>query len=218
LISTLPTTRIRLPSLKPRERALSLEELRRVWAASNALGGVKGAFVQILMLTGQRRRETSLMRWQDLQGLGSDNALWNLPGENTKNGRPHQVPLSQEAQAIIRRLPRLGPHVFTFDGNRAMAVPTCDRIKREIDEIIAKDGQTAIEPRRLHDLRRSLVTGMHEHDLADPHTIEVIVNHVGGLRGGIAGSVARQQARRRRGAEGQDQNQGALAACGHCHR
>jgi hypothetical protein len=32
-----------------------------------------------------------------------------------------------------------------------------------------------------------LVTELHEHGLADPHAVELIVNHVGGVRDGIAG-------------------------------
>jgi integrase len=187
LISIMPTTRIKLPPLKSRERALSISELRRVWAACDALGGVKGALIQMLMLTGQRRNEASLMRWQDLSGLEGNAAVWNIPADVTKNKRPHQVPLAEEAQAIILQQPRIGPHVFTLRGSTPITSTTLDKIKRDIDKLIAKDGQGAIEPWRLHDLRRSLVTGMHEHGLADPHTIELIVNHVGGLRGGIAG-------------------------------
>ncbi len=39
----------------------------------------------------------------------------------------------------------------------------------------------------VHDLRRSLVTGMNEMGMAPPHVIEAIVNHVSGHRSGIAG-------------------------------
>jgi hypothetical protein len=65
LISETPIRRLRVTvSLKPRERALSLDELRRVWAAADKVGRVGGALVKILMLTGQRRHETSVMRWR----------------------------------------------------------------------------------------------------------------------------------------------------------
>jgi hypothetical protein len=42
-------------------------------------------------------------------------------------------------------------------------------------------------PWTMHDLRRSLVTGMNDRGLAQPHVIEAIVNHISGHRGGIAG-------------------------------
>ena len=38
----------------------------------------------------------------------------------------------------------------------------------------------------LHDLRRSVVTGLNELGIA-PHYIEAVVNHISGARGGIAG-------------------------------
>lgn len=178
LISVLPAMRIKLAPSKARERALSVHELRGVWAACGKLGGVKGDVVKLLMLCGQRRTETAAMRWQDIEGR-----VWTIPGEVAKNHRTHVVPLASEALAIINRQPHYGDHVFTFNGSMAMASGTFDLIKRELDKVI----EGKIAPWHLHDLRRSLVTGLHEHDLADPHTIELIVNHVGGLRGGIAG-------------------------------
>ena len=39
----------------------------------------------------------------------------------------------------------------------------------------------------MHDLRRSLVTGMNDRGLAQPHIIEAVVNHISGHRGRIAG-------------------------------
>ena len=75
-IAEVPTYRIRLNgTVKPRERVLSLDELRQVWRAAGAIGGAGGALVKLLMLTGQRRHETSMMRWRDLSGLENGNAL-----------------------------------------------------------------------------------------------------------------------------------------------
>ena len=39
---------------------------------------------------------------------------------------------------------------------------------------------------RFHDLRRTAVTGMAELGI-QPHVIELVVNHVSGSRGGVAG-------------------------------
>jgi hypothetical protein len=116
------------------------------------------------------------------------------------NKAASRLPLAPEAEAIIMRQPRLGPYVFTVYGNRPISSASCDHIKRDLNKLIAGDGQAAMERWVLHDLRRSPVTGLHEYELADPHTIELIVNHVGGVRGGIAGVYdrsARMDARRR---------------------
>ena len=45
---------------------------------------------------------------------------------------------------------------------------------------------TTIPPWRLHDLRRSFVTGLIELGVP-PHVVERRVNHISGTRGGIAG-------------------------------
>jgi integrase len=39
------------------------------------------------------------MRWSELD---LDRALWSLPGARTKNGKPHVVPLSEPAVALLR--------------------------------------------------------------------------------------------------------------------
>ena len=55
------------------------------------------------MLTGQRRDEIASLRWSELD---LDRALISLPGERTKNRRPHQIPLAPAALAILAAQPR----------------------------------------------------------------------------------------------------------------
>jgi integrase len=162
-----------------------------VWNAAETVGGAGGARVKVLILTGQRRHETSVMRWCDLSGLDSGNALWSIPGEVTKNHRPHDVPLAPEVVAVIRSLPihtegeDRSELIFTTAGKVPLA--GFSTLKRKIDKQIAKDGGEPMAPWTMHDLRRSLVTGMNDRGLAQPHIIEAVVNHISGHRGGIAG-------------------------------
>jgi integrase len=99
------------------------------------------------------------------------------------------VPLAPEAVAVIRSLPLISELVFTTTG--ATPWSGFSRLKRQIDEQIVKqvanDGGEPMAPWTMHDLRRSLVTGMNDRGLAQPHVIEAIVNHISGHRGGIAG-------------------------------
>jgi len=199
-ISEVPTYRIRLNgTVRPRERALSLDELQQVWEAAGKVGGTGGALVKMLMLTGQRRYETSVMRWRDLAGLENGSALWSIPGEVTKNHRPHDVPLAPEAVAVIRSLPIItvrtdkgeDTSVLVFTTTGATPWSGFSKLKAQIDARIAvqvaEDGGEPMAPWTMHDLRRSLVTGMNDRGLAQPHVIEAIVNHISGHRGGIAG-------------------------------
>jgi len=46
--------------------------------------------------------------------------------------------------------------------------------------------RVAIAPWRLHDIRRTVVTGMNDIGIM-PHIVEACVNHVSGTKGGVAG-------------------------------
>jgi integrase len=144
------------------------------------------------------------MRRRDVASSG--NSVWSIPATVTKNHRAHQVPLSPEAVAIIQAQPVTSSDllekgaelVFTTNGTTPFS--GWSKLKTQIDRHIAEDGGEPIAPWTMHDLRRSLVTGLNEHGLAQPHVIELIVNHVSGLRGGIAGiydKSARLEERRR---------------------
>lgn len=177
---------------KARERVLNAGELRAVWRATEGPGDFN-AIVRLLMLTGQRREEVGAMRWAELD-LGK--ALWSLPGDRTKNDRPHDIPLSDPALGLIGELPERHGRGLVF-GEGAGGFSGWSKAKATLDERIAKarareaerekatDGDRLPEW-RLHDLRRSVVTHMAELGV-QPHVIEAVVNHVSGHKAGVAG-------------------------------
>jgi integrase len=101
---------------KPRERILSDDELRAVWAAAEQAGHF-GALIKFLLLTGARRGEAAAMRWSEIDG-----ALWALPAERNKTAVALVRPLSRAALAVLAELPRISGSdlVFTFDGETPM--------------------------------------------------------------------------------------------------
>jgi integrase len=171
------------PSDFARDRALPLHELRAVLEAADNLGEPGRSFIRMLILTGQRRGETAKMKWSDLT-LDGDAPVWKLPKENTKNGKAHEVPLSTEAVAVITSMPRLGEYIFTTNGKTPTG--SFDRIKTALDKIIT-DAGVKLAPWRIHDLRRSVATGMADELGIAPHVIEAALNHVSGSKAGIAG-------------------------------
>ena len=54
----------------------------------------------MLILTGQRREEVAGMTWDE---IAADLSTWTIPASRAKNGVAHLVPLSPQAQAILRR-------------------------------------------------------------------------------------------------------------------
>jgi integrase len=132
-----------------------------------------------LLLTGQRAAEIGSLRWDEVFG---DQIV--LPGERTKNKRPHIVPLSAPAQAILHRLKVAGRSlVFGRDDTHGFAGwGVC---KQRLDERIAK-ANGAMAPWVVHDLRRTAATGMSGLGI-QPHIVEAVLNHVSGHRAGVAG-------------------------------
>jgi integrase len=61
--------------------------------------------LELLILTAARPSELLGMRWPEID-LAS--AMWTIPGERMKGGRPHRVPLSGRAVELLAGLPRDG--------------------------------------------------------------------------------------------------------------
>ena len=117
------------------------------------------------------------MAWSE---LNLDEALWSIGAERTKSDRAHVVPLSPLAVSIIAALPRFhGEFVFPARGSER-TVSGFGKWKREIDRL------SDVSEWRVHDIRRTIATGMARVGVA-PHVVERILNHTSGTFGGVAG-------------------------------
>ena len=186
-----PPARDRVLNVKADRRGA--DELRWLWAACDAAGAPMGPLAKILLLTGQRRSEVAEMT---IGELSDDLSSWHLPPSRTKNGRPHEVPLPPLAQQILAELigERSSGYVF-LTGTGTTPISAFSKGKRQLDQAMSElareeDPGATIEPWRLHDLRRTAVTGMVEIDIA-PHVVEAVVNHVSGHKAGVAGTYNR---------------------------
>jgi integrase len=159
-----------------RDRGLTDQELGAVWGATEAPGPFN-AIVRMAMLTGQRRSEIAGMTWAE---LADDLSTWTIPASRTKNAAAHIVPLSQEAQAIVKRAPRIeGKGDLVFPGQRGVFAGWSSAK----DHLDAASGVTRW---RLHDLRRTVATNLQKLGVRLEVT-ESILNHVSGSRSGIVG-------------------------------
>lgn len=162
---------------RSRDYVLTRGDLRRVWEGAEAMGYPYGRILQLLMLTGQRRKEVSGMRWQELD---LSRCLWSIPATRTKNGRTHVVPLSAAALAIIEKVPQADPALLFPAKGKSHGVSGFSKWKREIDH------RTSLRGWVVHDLRRTVASGMAELKVP-PHIIERVLNHTTGILGGVAG-------------------------------
>src|SRR5262249_32698608 len=152
-----------------------------------------GAIMKLLALTGQRGGEIAGLSWSEVQ----DDRLV-LPGERTKNHRPHDVPLSTPARAILNAFSKR-PRVVSADGKVRDFVfgsgqgpfSGWSNCKEALDARIEKSRRGKPLPHWTpHDLRRSFAT--HAAELGvEPHIIEAVLNHISGHRAGVAGTYNR---------------------------
>ena len=183
IVEASPCVGVRAPTPEvSRDRVLTDIELCAVWLAAERYGGPYGALVRLLILTGQRRNEVAQARWAEFD---LEARLWSLPGERTKNQRPHTVPLPEAAIALLRSLPRIGDE-FVLTTNGRVPAGGFGKHKARVDALLPPD----MSEWRLHDIRRTVATGLARIGAALP-VIEKILNHVGGSFAGVVGVYQR---------------------------
>ena len=168
---------------KARERTLTADEMKELWAALGTLGHPFDHYFKLLLLTGQRRGEVAEMRWQD---IALDAKTWSLTGAQTKNGRAHIVPLSAMAIDILKAIPRNGgiqrPSPFVFSSTGATPVSGFSRAKAIIERKVLA-ARREVDPKAepmpewgIHDLRRTVATELGRLGVSE-FVIGKVLNH-----------------------------------------
>ena len=153
---------------------LSDGELARIILAAREIGGPYGGIVEVLALTGQRREEVARCTWDEID---VKTRTWKLSSDRTKNAKAHEVYLSDAVIAVLNQAYERGKFVFSRSGDSSFQ--GFSLAKRELDEL---SGVTAW---RLHDLRRTCVSGMARLGIA-PHVADKVLNHQVGTISGVA--------------------------------
>jgi integrase len=164
-----------------RDRVLNDQELARVILAAREIGGAYGGIVELLALTGQRRNEIAQLTWDELDLAGR---LWNLPKTRAKNSKAHVVHLSEASMAVLNNMGR--HEAFVFPSARGKAFDDFSRSKRALDQ------KSGVLGWRIHDLRRTCVSGMARLGVA-PHVADKILNHQSGTISGVAAVYQRHE-------------------------
>jgi integrase len=176
-VSDNPFARVPVAATERRERVLTDDELAAVWRVTGFPGPFNG-IIRVLILTGQRREEVAGMTWAELSG---DLSTWTIPASRAKNGATHIVPLNATAQDLLRGKPQASELIFPglkgpFNG--------FSKAKADLDE------RSGVTGWRLHDLRRTVATGLQRLGVRLEVT-EQVLNHVSGSRTGIVGVYQR---------------------------
>jgi integrase len=155
--------------VKPRSSYVKPQELKGFWEAVEKLESATGKdLLKVLILTGLRRGEASGLKWEHV-----DLALKKIEIPDTKNGKPHVLPLSQPLMEIFERRSKPATSAYVFPG----ADPEkhyCE-LKRSVAQVIKKSG-LQFSP---HDLRRSFAVYGETLELSG-YTIKRLLNHSSG--------------------------------------
>lgn len=182
---------------RPRNRVLSLTELRRLWsvldvatlkksgkAKTSTMSPITAAAIKLLILTGARRGEVAAIRWDELNLAES---VWLLPAAKTKNKQAHSIYLSNLTIYLLEELKLLtGNSQYVFDSQLSSnnhihtdaLTKAITRLRKINKDDETKNGPLAdMSPFTIHDIRRSAATAWGEHLKVAPHIIELMLNH-----------------------------------------
>ena len=181
IVESSPAVGIQSPHREmSRDRVLTDEELARFLNGAREIGGSFGGIVEFLALTGQRREEVNQMTWDELD---FEQGIWTLPSHRAKNRRGHIIHLSNAALDVLKSRPRAGRYVFSITNHRFQRF---NRLKPKLDAI------SGVSNWKLHDLRRTCVSGMARLGVA-PHVADKILNHQSGTISGVAAVYQRHE-------------------------
>lgn len=194
LIEANPAARLRKAGKRrPRERVLNNAGMVTFWQALEATEtmtgehmarGEKGrmlspatrSVLRLLLLTGQRRSEVVEARKSELE-LDIDEPVWTIPGERTKNGLLHRVPLCPLARAEFAKAMAASPddsvYVFASPESEEDEPISANAVTRAMARLVAEIKISRVSP---HDLRRTVGTEMARLGLP-VHVRSLVLNH-----------------------------------------
>lgn len=160
---------------KPRERFLTLDEIKQLWQfLSEGKHGVSLQItnaIKILLLTGVRTGELRVAKWVEFD---FKNSLWTIPAANTKTGITMRVHLTDLVKSLFLELYNCSIGDYVISGADGLAPITDRALPRAVNRLQDRIG---IPKWTAHDLRRTFATQLGETLNIDPVVIEKCLGH-----------------------------------------
>jgi integrase len=170
---------------KPRERALSLDELGRLFVAMELVEGISREnelTVKLLLLLGVRKMELCVARWDEFT-LDVPVPLWRLPGSRTKTGIAIDIPLPPLAVAWLVELKRLACSSAWVLPARKMQNRMLPHVAESTIGVALAKVNRGLPPFTVHDFRRYARTHLAALNIPR-HVAESCLNYkIGGIEG-----------------------------------
>ena len=154
-----------IATFKARDRALSPSEIHVFFNAleQTATMSTLRLAIKFMLLTLVRKSEFIEAIWDE---VSFETAVWTIPKERMKAGRPHNIYLSQQALDILIAFKTcFGASSYLHPGRYETKLPisaaTLNRVIDATVKLIRERGED-FEPFTVHDLRRTGSTLLHE--------------------------------------------------------
>ncbi|MEN9012776.1 MAG: integrase arm-type DNA-binding domain-containing protein [Yoonia sp.] len=95
--------------------ALALADVSSWFADLRKRDGMATRALEFLTMTAARSGEVRGAAWAEID---TDTALWTIPADRMKAGKEHRVPLTPDAVALLKALPRMAGSEFVFPAAR----------------------------------------------------------------------------------------------------
>lgn len=149
---------------KPRDRALKLEELTKLFEAirkTPTFGRDNLLAIRLLLALCVRKGELLAARWSefDLDGEGDDGPVWRLPAERTKTGEGLAIPLTPKVVGWLKSVRDFAAgSEFVFPQRRRDHRQRVPHMGLDTLNVALTRVEHGLEDFTLHDLRRTART------------------------------------------------------------
>jgi integrase len=159
------------PKAQARARILDDAEIRAIWKQAEA-SGTFGAILKLCLLTAQRSRKISAIKWADISVDGE----WTIPQEPREKDSAGMLVLPAAALDIIRAQDRIGENPYVFSSLRGDNRPFVgfSASKATFDSKLL-----GVKAWVVHDLRRSARSLLSRAGVPSEHAERVMGHSVG---------------------------------------
>ena len=148
--------------------AMPFAQVPQLVAELGRHAGVSPVGMKFLILTAARSGEVLGARWDEIEGMDSDNPMWVIPASRMKGRREHRVPLAPQAVKLLRELYReeANPHLFVGARQAALSAAAMGTFLRRLGH-----------SETIHGFRSAFSDWAHERTSASNHVIEMSLAH-----------------------------------------
>ena len=161
-------------NVKKRERVLSIEEVAKLWHASEELTPARCSLVRLLLLMPFRKSEFSKCVWEEYDGH-----YFHVPADRTKRKRIISLLVTEFAEKQLPARRNDTDLMFSADGRVATRLD--DKLLKRLTAV------SGVSKFSWHDFRRTFSTRLEDKQKAAYIAMSACLNHVTDAQKGVAG-------------------------------